>query len=654
MPTKGKFYQRIGSFLTALVLTISGTSIAWPVFFSEKAAASNYQAVKLIANPSSSNVELNKLTSVARITVSAVDKNDQPIEVRHEPAYITATPTGGEIQVGCTGEWSSSAKSFEFHYNWLRPVEEATATFCYRGKASGAQTIDFTSYFDSWLGTDRFPELLDYPIMVNEYTAKFMNGSETVSSAVTVSGSAITVPTDPTKTGYTFNGWGPVVPATMPESNQTFVALWDANSYTVTFDSDGGSEVASITQDYNTEITAPANPTKNGYTFTGWSPTIPETMPVDGASLKAQWGVNSYTATFDSDGGSEVASITQDYGTPIIAPSDPVKIGYTFDGWDNTIPATMPAENQTFVAQWIINKYTIMFDTDGGTPVDSITQDYNTAVTAPVAPTKLGYTFDKWDSPVPDNMPVDGASLKAIWTINSYGATFSAEDVITAISVNFGEAIDVPADPVKPGYTFTGWTPIIPDTMPAEDVAFVATWIINNYNATFDVDAVLTIVPTEFGSIITVPADPLKTGYTFTGWSPIVPATMPAENMTFVAQWTANVVAPVVPPVVEIPVAAVTAVAAVDVTPEVLGTATEEAAATSDIASATGSTDVKSDDPEVKSATDKKDSGWDIMGLAWYWWLIIVALAASIWWFIAARRRTEEDQKPKTVKSGKK
>ena len=128
-----------------------------------------------------------------------------------------------------------------------------------------------------------------------------------------------------------------------------------ATSYTLTFDTNGGSAIAPITQDYGTAITAPADPTKTGYTFAGWTPAIPATMPAENMTIKAKWTVNQYTLTFDTNGGSTIAPITQDYGTAITAPADPTKTGYTFAGWTPVIPSTMPAENLTVTAQWRYN-----------------------------------------------------------------------------------------------------------------------------------------------------------------------------------------------------------------------------------------------------------------------------------------------------------
>lgn len=129
-------------------------------------------------------------------------------------------------------------------------------------------------------------------------------------------------------------------------------AKWAANTYTITFDTAGGSEIAPITQDYGTNIAAPADPTREGYTFIGWDREIPETMPAENMTVTAQWEINQYTITFDTNGGSEIAPITQDYGTVITAPEAPEREGYTFIGWDKAIPETMPAENITLKARW--------------------------------------------------------------------------------------------------------------------------------------------------------------------------------------------------------------------------------------------------------------------------------------------------------------
>ena len=237
-------------------------------------------------------------------------------------------------------------------------------------------------------------------------------------------GVGATLPTDVTRTGYTFKGWydnenltgSPVTAIGGAETgNKEYWAKWEINQYTITFDTNGGSEIAPITQDYGTEITVPADPTRKGYTFKGWDKEIPETMPAENITVKAQWEINQYTITFDTNGGSEIAPITQDYGTEITAPDNPTRKGYTFKGWDKEIPETMPADNITVKAQWGINQYTITFDTNGGSEIAPITQDYGTEITAPDNPTRKGYTFKGWDKEIPETMPAENITITARW-----------------------------------------------------------------------------------------------------------------------------------------------------------------------------------------------------------------------------------------------
>ena len=164
-----------------------------------------------------------------------------------------------------------------------------------------------------------------------------------------------------TRAGYTQVGWSTVDGGekvygfedvyTQNEA-LTLYPVWNTNKYTITFETNGGSEIAPITQDYGTEITAPDNPTRKGYTFKGWDKEIPKTMPAENITVKAQWEINPYTIAFDTNGGSEITPITQDYGTKITAPDKPTRKGYTFKGWDKEIPKTMPAENITITARW--------------------------------------------------------------------------------------------------------------------------------------------------------------------------------------------------------------------------------------------------------------------------------------------------------------
>ena len=313
---------------------------------------------------------------------------------------------------------------------------------------------------------------------INQYTVTVKPENGKADIIITQDyGTPITAPTL-TREGYTFKGWDKEIPETMPADNITVKAQWEINQYTIAFDTNGGSEITPITQDYGTEITAPDNPTRKGYTFKGWDKEIPETMPAENITVKAQWEINQYTITFDTNGGSEIAPITQDYGTEITAPDNPTRKGYTFKGWDKEIPKTMPAENMTVKAQWGINQYTITFDTNGGSEIAPITQDYGMEITAPDNPTRKGYTFKGWDKEIPETMPAENITVKAQWEINQYTITFDTNggSEIAPITQDYGMEITAPDNPTRKGYTFKGWDKEIPETMPAENITITARW----------------------------------------------------------------------------------------------------------------------------------------------------------------------------------
>ena len=302
-------------------------------------------------------------------------------------------------------------------------------------------------------------------------------------------GVGATLPTadDMTYTGYTFKGWydnenltgSPVTAISNTETgNKEYWAKWEINQYTITVKPENGKADITITQDYGTPITSPADPIREGYTFIGWDREIPKTVPAENMTITAQWEINQYTITFDTNGGSEIAPITQDYGTNITAPADPTREGYTFIGWDRDIPVTMPAENITVTAQWEINRYTITFDTAGGSEIAPITQDYGTNITAPANPTRKGYTFKGWDKEIPETMPAENITVKAQWEINQYTIAFDTNggSEIAPITQDYGTEITAPDNPTREGYTFIGWDKAIPTTMPAENITVTAQW----------------------------------------------------------------------------------------------------------------------------------------------------------------------------------
>ena len=227
---------------------------------------------------------------------------------------------------------------------------------------------------------------------------------------------------EPIREGYYFRGWYKDADCTQMwdfddpiPGNMTLYAGWDILSYVIRVRLENGEQDIIINQNYGTPVTAPDDPTREGYTFIGWDIPFPAKMPAKITTITAQWTINQYTITFDTAGGSEIDSIEQDYDTAITAPDAPTKEGYTFIGWDTTVPKKMPAKDMTVKARWQINRYKITFDTDGGSEIDPIEQDYDTAITAPDNPTKEGYAFIDWDTTVPAKMPARDMTIKALW-----------------------------------------------------------------------------------------------------------------------------------------------------------------------------------------------------------------------------------------------
>ena len=456
------------------------------------------------------------------------------------------------------------------------------------------------SYF-MWLGSNGklYAPGDNVPAEVTKLTAQFTNtytvtlhtnGGTINSGNVTgyTYGVGATLPTadDMDYTGHTFKGWydnesltgDPVTAIGGTETgNKEYWAKWEINQYTITFDTAGGSAIAPITQDYGTAVTAPEPPAKPGYTFTGWNPALPATMPAENLTVTAQWTVNQYTITFDTAGGSAIAPITQDYGTAITAPAAPTREGYTFTGWDKTIPATMPAGDMTITAQWTVNQYTITYDLDGGTAEGNPdTYTVETDAFTLKNPTRPGYTFTGWSGTGltgEDNLTVTipkgstgNRSYTAHWSLNTYSITYDLNGGTASgnpTSYTVESATITLNQPTKTGYTFTGWsgTDLVGEdnltvTIPAGstgDRSYTAHWSLNTYSITYDLDGGTASGNPDFytveSSTITL-NPPTRTGYTFIGWSGTdlsgsdnLTVTIPAGsigNRSYIAHWSLN------------------------------------------------------------------------------------------------------------------
>ena len=257
---------------------------------------------------------------------------------------------------------------------------------------------------------------------------------------------------------------------------------------------DGMVSPESITVQYRKTYSSVPMPNREGYSFCGWKLSDGGIVDKDTTvrsisshTLYAQWNVNRYSVIFDANGG--VGSVTneQDYDSEIVVP-EVMREGYTFTGWQPALLETVPASNVTYTAQWRINQYEVVFDGNGGALGES--------------------------------------SLSSVTNTQDYGSAIVAPDV------------------VREGYTFAGWQPEVDTTVPASNVTYIAQWRINQYEVAFDGnDGVLgesalprVVTSQDYGSAI-VPPSASRVGCTFDGWVPVVDATVPARNVAYTAQW---------------------------------------------------------------------------------------------------------------------
>ena len=221
--------------------------------------------------------------------------------------------------------------------------------------------LDYDYYTIDWYSDDSFSSSVTFPYTLStdtELYAKctpktFQVSFITDDDSITIPKQAVTYPAsaaEPTgfsKTGYTLDGWYTDKDCTTAydfsskvTGDITLYAKWNINSYTVSFDSNGGSSVATQSATYNTAASKPADPSKTGFTFAGWFTDKDGKNAYDFSSkvtgditLYAKWNINSYTVSFDSNGGSSVAAQSVTYNTAASKPADPSRKGYTFAGW---------------------------------------------------------------------------------------------------------------------------------------------------------------------------------------------------------------------------------------------------------------------------------------------------------------------------------
>ena len=292
------------------------------------------------------------------------------------------------------------------------------------------------------------------------------------------------------------------------------VAAAQPEMHTVTFKDWDGTVLKTQEVQHGGDAEAPADPTRVGYTFTGWDKAF--TNITADLVVTAQYSINTYTVTFKDWDGTVLKTQEVQYGGDAEAPADPTRVGYTFTGWDKAFTNIMA--DLVVTAQYEINTYTVTFKDWDGNVLKTQEVQYGGDAEAPADPTRVGYTFTGWDKAF-TNITAD-LVVTAQYEINTYTVTFKDWDgtVLKTQEVQHGGDAEAPADPTRTGYTFTGWDKAFTNIM--ADLVVTAQYEINTYTVTFkDWDGtVLKTQEVQYGGDAEAPADPTRTGYTFTGW----------------------------------------------------------------------------------------------------------------------------------------
>ncbi|QVK20374.1 InlB B-repeat-containing protein [Mycoplasmatota bacterium] len=379
----------------------------------------------------------------------------------------------------------------------------------------------------------------------NQYTITYKDYDDTIIySETTDYNQSLTSISNPTREGYTFTGWGQEIPLTMPASNIELTAEYNINQYTVSYKDYDDTIIYSETIDYNQSLTSISNPTREGYTFTGWGQEIPLTMPASNIELTAEYNINQYTVSYKDYDDTIIYSETIDYNQSLTSISNPTREGYTFTGWGQEIPLTMPASNIELTAEYNINQYTVSYKDYDDTIIYSETIDYNQSLTSTSNPTREGYTFTGWGQEIPLTMPASNIELTAEYNINQYTVSYKDYDdtIIYSETTDYNQSLTSISNPTREGYTFTGWNQEIALTMPANNIELTAEYNINQYTVSYKDydDTIIYSETTDYNQSLTSISNPTREGYTFTGWNQEIPLTMPASNIELTAEYNIN------------------------------------------------------------------------------------------------------------------
>ena len=447
------------------------------------------------------------------------------------------------------------------------------------------------------------------------YNAEFYVDNELYRTVATEVGAQIVAPEAPTKEGYTFTGWNPEV-GVMGVEDVRFDAKFSAGTvgykvetYVMGLDGNYGDAAIEDKSATTGETVSVTPETREGFTVDNEKSVLSGEIAADGSLvLKVFYSRNQYTLT------AEGVAHTFYYGAAVSV-ADPVKEHYTFAGWEPELPETMPAHDVTVVAKWTEDgaDYTAYNAAVAAAQAKQAEDGYEARYTAETRDALAAALADDVSGKLYSEQGIVDAATKAIndavaaLELMTYTATFYVDGAVHAtVQAKVGEQIALPEEPTKEGYVFTGWDPEV-GVMGLEDASFNAQFTAGAVSykiETYEMDvngaygaATVKTVPATTGEAVSVTpdaregftvdnensilsgtvaadsslvlkvyysrnqyklsvdgvesdvyfgaaleiADPApREGYTFTGWNVEVPATMPAADLTLVSQWSEN------------------------------------------------------------------------------------------------------------------
>ncbi len=500
-----------------------------------------------------SNLTVKALYTIKTYTITFVDHNDAVLKTQTVDHGGAATAPANPTRTGYTFTgWDKAFNNVTSNLTVkaLYTIKTYTVTFVdYNDAVLKTQTVnhgaaataptDPTRTGFTFTGWDKAFNNITSDLTVKAmyetsvYTVTFVDYNDVVLKTQSVNhGAAATAPANPTRTGYTFMGWDKAF--NNVTSNLTVQAQYTINTYTVTFIDYNDVVLKTQTVDHGAAATAPANPTRTGFTFTDWDKAF-DNITSD-LTVKAQYATNAYTVTFVDYNDTVLKIQGVEHGNSATAPTDPTRTGYTFTGWDKAFDNI--TSDLTVKALYSLNTYTVTFVDFNDAVLKTQTVNHGAAATAPANPARTGYTFINWDKAF-DNVTSD-LTVKALYTINKFTVTFvdHNDTVLKTQSVDYGTAATAPVNPTRTGYAFTGWDKAFNNI--TSDLTVKALYAINNYTVNF-VDYNDTLLKTSvvsYGGNAVAPANPSRTGYTFTGWDK--PYTNVTADLTVKAQYAIN------------------------------------------------------------------------------------------------------------------